>query len=493
MFAILPSLHENQTLYSWCGLTHALNGGQCVRTTSTRLFGAPYAALSHDFPSRLIALDRATGGALGRPNEIALRNTLLGYYLSIVRGSRAELIMGLLRTGTIGHLKMLLGITASRVGGHHPLKGCERCFADDEASRGLAYWHVEHQLPSVFVCTAHSCPLFIAWDPVTPVHRRHWLLPRHSHLYARTAIPIPNDSAMEVLLRLAADSTQLANLPPAALDPRRLTHGYQHLLQDSGLATKHGNVRTGRLVSLVKARYRGLEDLPGMAPLKAIDERLPGLAASLSRRASRPGHPLKHLLLIGTISNSWDQFIKACAPDIPATKTSTADEKPEVTSATRLIRFKELVEVHGKSVSAAAIELGATRTTGAQWAKKLKISYKSRGRPLAPKIAAKIRRMLKKGDSISCIATAAGVSMTTVYRIVESEPAISSKRAKDNFSLQQASARHNFSVHCRTGSDEPLKAIRSKPGNSYMWLYRNDHQWLATKLAEHGRVSSRSR
>lgn len=120
MFGMLPILHENQTLYSWCGLAHALNGGTCVRTTSVRLFGAPYAALSHDFPSRLVAFNSSTGGALGCPRDIALRNTLLGYYLAIVRLPQAEQIIGLLRTGTIRYLKMLLGITASRVGGHHP-------------------------------------------------------------------------------------------------------------------------------------------------------------------------------------------------------------------------------------------------------------------------------------------------------------------------------------------------------------------------------------
>lgn len=493
MFGILPTLHQNQTLYSWCGLTHALNGGACVRATSNQLFGAPYAALNHDFPSRLIALDRSTGGALGCPREIALRNTLLGYYLAILRQSRAEQIIGLLRSGTIPHLKMLLGITSSRVGGHHPLKGCEKCFADDEADRGWAYWHVEHQLPSVFVCTTHCTPLSFAWDPVTPVHRRHWLSPRHNRHYTWTEIPAPGNAAMDCLLRLATDSEQLMKLPPAALEPEQLTRGYQRLLQDAGLATRKGNLRTARVVSLVKHRYRGLEDLPGLAPLKAIDDQWPGLAASLSRRISRPGHPLKHLLLIGAISESWNQFFEACVPDESKKEAPVSDLVQEVTIASRLDRFKELVTVHGNSLASASHALGISRTTGSLWAKKLKIAYTSRGQPVAAKTAAKIRRLLKKGDSILGIAGAAGVSMTTVYRIVGSEPAISEKRRAEAFSNQQAAARRNFSAVCRTQSDQPLKSIRSRPGNSYMWLYRNDPQWLARSLADQGRISSRSR
>ena len=493
MFGMLPVLHENQTLYSWCGLAHALNGGTCVRTTSVRLFGAPYAALSHDFPSRLVAFESSTGGGLGCSRDIALRNTLLGYYLAIVRQTQAHQIIGLLQTGTIRYLKMLLGITASRVGGHHPLKGCEKCFADDEESRGWAYWHVEHQLPSVFVCAKHKTPLFIAWDPITPVHRRHWLLPRSNHLYERKEIRIPSNAAMDCLLRLANDSEQLMKLSPATLDPDQLTRGYQRILQESGLATKNGNLRTSRLVSLIKDRYRGLEDLPGLAPLKAIDDHWPGLAASLSRRTSRPGHPLKHLLLVGAITDSWNQFIDACRPQTVAPEVAAPPFTHEVTTAGRLKQFKELVTVHGKSLAAASHTIGVSKTTGPLWAKKLKIAYVSRGRPVATRTEARIRRRLEKGDSISDIATATGVSMTTVYRIVGSDPSISERRKAATFASQQAIARRNFATACRTQSDLPLSAIRARPGNSYMWLYRNDHRWLANMLAEQGRISSRSR
>jgi hypothetical protein len=493
MFSILPVLHENQTLYSWCGLTHALSGSTNAHVTSTRLFGAPYAALSHDFPSRLIALDRSTQGALGRLNDIALRNTLLGYYLAVVRQAQAEQIIGLLRTGTIRHLKMLLGITASRVGGHHPLKGCQECFKEDETSHGWAYWHVDHQIPSVFVCTKHHRPLAIAWDPVTPVHRRYWLLPRDPQHFSWTEISVPSDCAMTCLLRLATDSEYLMKLPPASLEPNLLTAGYQRIMQEVGLATKKGNLRTGRLVSLVKERYRGLEDLPGLAPLRAIDDQWPGLAASMSRRVSRPGHPLKHLLLIGTISDSWSQFLLACEPKIGAFDSEQTSHAGNIDAADRLANFREMITVQNLSVRAASLALGVTTTTGTQWAKRLNISYTPRTKYLFPKTIAMVCRLLKNGDSVSDIALVSGVSTTTVNRVLGANPAIAKKRAEGKFCDQQSTARHNFSKLCRAYSDRPLSTIRTKPANSYMWLYRNDHKWLKAKLAEQGRISSRSR
>lgn len=493
MFGMLPDLHENQTLYSWCGLAHALSGGTCARTTSTRLFGAPYAALTHDFPSRLDALDRATFGALGSPRDIALRNTLLGYYLAIAQRSRAEQIIGLLRTGAIPHLKMLLGITASRVGGHHPLKGCSQCIADDEALRGWAYWHVEHQLPSVFVCTKHNRPLFMAWDPVTPVHRRHWVLPKLSHLYSRWEVSVQNDIAQDRLMRLAMDSERWMRLPVAALEPHCLTRGYQYILRTTGLATRFGNLRIPQLVSLVRGHYRGLEELPGLSCIKVMDNTWPGLAASLSRRVPRPGHPVKHLLLIGAISDSWNEFVEACEPAPRVAESQLPSLERKAPKLDPRDRFTQLVTVMGQSVTAASHAVGVSPTTGTQWAKKLGIGYTPRTKSVSTQTLSKIRRMLARGDAISRIAAAASVSMTTVYRIVEADKDLSEKRRVNAARARLASARARFSMLYKAAPDQNLKAIRSIPGNSYMWLYRNDYAWLASKLTEQGRVSARSR
>lgn len=88
---------------------------------------------------------------------------------------------------------MRLGITASRVGGHHPLKACSECVRLDLDAGGFAYWHIEHQYPSTTACARHTRPLFIAWDSVTPVHRRGWSLPTGGLPWERIEIPVRDD------------------------------------------------------------------------------------------------------------------------------------------------------------------------------------------------------------------------------------------------------------------------------------------------------------
>lgn len=114
----LPLLLENQTLYSWCGRTHELNCSASARRTSSQPFGTPYAALCHDFPAHLQVLTQRTGGQLGPPRELALRHTLLGYFLSITDHEVADRTLRLVTDGAVPSLEDALSICrASRAVG----------------------------------------------------------------------------------------------------------------------------------------------------------------------------------------------------------------------------------------------------------------------------------------------------------------------------------------------------------------------------------------
>ena len=123
----LPRLQPGQTLYSWCGAVHRWNGNVDVRETSRQLFGAPYAGLLHDLPSHLDALAERTSNLMGSVRLLALRRTLLGYFLATATEDVAQRTLRLTHAGAATHLNMLLGIPASRVGGFHPLKACPLC------------------------------------------------------------------------------------------------------------------------------------------------------------------------------------------------------------------------------------------------------------------------------------------------------------------------------------------------------------------------------
>ncbi len=250
----LPPLFSDETLYSWSGFVHASNANSDVRETSRQLFGSPHAALLHDFPAHLSALDERLENLLGQPRDLALCHTLLGYFLPAMSLTVSSQILAGVLEGAESHLKFKLGIAASRVGGHHPLKGCMQCFAEDERTRGRAYWRVQHQFPSTLVCTRHRCPLVIAWDPITPVHRRGWILP-HMGLNRRwIEISQVTHTQLDGLVRLADFSEQWAALQPSSLGQRTLALTYQQALRARGFVTETGSLRLSDLNCCADAR-----------------------------------------------------------------------------------------------------------------------------------------------------------------------------------------------------------------------------------------------
>lgn len=489
MSAILPLLLANQTLYSWCSHAHQLNCSTSAHQTSDQLFGTPYSALCHDFPAHLRTLTQRTRGQLGSPRELALRHTLLGYFLPTIDDKKAEETLDLITEGAIPSLKMRLGITASRVGGYHPLKLCSDCAGDEQERLGYSYWHIEHQFPSSFVCPKHARPLVFLRDVTSPVHRRYWLTPAGPHDCKLIEMRVPSETAMATLLRLARDSLELTMLPPGYLSPVRAAGGYQRLLRGRGLATTHGNLRIGKLVSLVRERYRGLEGLPGMAPLDSVGDEWPGLAASLSRRSPQPGHPLKHLLLIGAITDSWEEFVQACESGCDSTPVEH-QTNPRPAKDRDLTRFKQLVAEGSMSISGASRIVGVSTTTGVQWATRLGIPFISRSKSVTPALVGEIRRLLAKGEPVGTIAMSSGVSSSVVNRILGADERLKALRSRSTFSHRKFVAHTTFSHLCRRYAHLPLSELRKLPGNGYAWLYRNDQPWLTKALRRLGRLPS---
>ena len=86
--AQLPWLHHDESLYSWCAAAHRLNTRRTAVRTSRLLFGAPYSALAHDIPERLVQLQRSTGDVLPEPMELVRRHSILGFYLPFLTRER---------------------------------------------------------------------------------------------------------------------------------------------------------------------------------------------------------------------------------------------------------------------------------------------------------------------------------------------------------------------------------------------------------------------
>lgn len=477
MLLNLPPLERNQTLYSWCAQVHAMNGMSDARATSRALFGAPYAALSHDFPSRLTCLTGHFPDAGLGEVELALRHTLLGYFLILQPRPVAYRLLALLTSGSLPSIKMRLGITASQVGGHHPLKGCDACVVEDASKVGFAYWHVEHQFPSTMVCARHARPLFIAWDPVTPVHRRGWLLPVGGLGWERVEVPIRDDRQLGQLRRLAEFSTKFASCAPATFDPTQLAKCYQRGLRDHGFVTAKGSLRLKTLVEEMRGRYRGLEDILGFEALRSVTPDWPGLIGAVARAAPRRVHPLKHLLMIALVFDTWRDFLvgyeEAGSPSKEAVEPQGEPNAPDATEG--LVR---LAKHSGMSISAVARTLGIATTTATQLARRAGVQFTPRPKVMKGPRLQRIRQLLRRGWPSKRVSDATGTSVVSINRLLAADPDLKQAWQTSAFLARRKISRKALLTAIQRHPGATVKELRETRYRDYTWLYRHDREWL---------------
>lgn len=378
---------------------------------------------------------------------------------------------------------MTLGITASRVGGHHPLKACPTCMETDLATHGHAFWHIEHQFPSVFVCAEHGTPLRVAWDPTTPVHRRGWILPTTGLQRSWLDLAVPHPESWSQLQRLARFSASWAELLPASLTPDHLSLTYRIALAAHGIVTPAGSLRLPVLVKFIRDRYHGLESLPGMQILESVNAEWPGMAAALTRVKPRLGHPLKHLLLIAALFDTWPDFLDAYRGAI-ASESESPQPAPPRPSLRQLAEdhFIQLVKNDGLSITAAAREVGVTTSTGIRWAKMRAIAYKARPKSLRPETLECARALLVEGLDKASISEQCRISAVSLNRLISSEPAIATEWRTARTAAARALNRDRFLRAIALNPGVNVSELRRLPRSGYMWLYRNDRDWLMDHL-----------
>jgi transcriptional regulator with XRE-family HTH domain len=410
-------------------------------------------------------------------SELALRHTLLGYFLVAAPPRLTQRILEAVRTSALPNIKMTLGITASRVGGHHPLKACPDCVANDIEEHGTAYWRVVHQLPSVLVCKRHARPLFVAWDPVTPVHRRHWLHPADSSKWTRIELRLATDEQLRLTMGLADVSAQWMAWPPGSFDAVRLADCYRARLRDRALATASGRLKVGLLADEVHRSCCCLQDLIDLEPLRGYTPAWAASVTAICRRRPRTAHPFKHLLVIALLFDSWDEFVRK----YHSTTESRDVREPEPTGpdADPLIgRLRSLVTEQGLSVSAAARELGVTPNTALCIAQREEIPCSKKPKKLRGSFLGRVRRMLINGRSLDSISRRTGLARITLNRLLRSDVALAAARSAKVFAAQRDKTRAAFLSARRSRPDANIRQIRSRPGNGYSWLFRHDRSWL---------------
>lgn len=168
---------------------------------------------------------------------------------------------------------------------------------NDIESEGVAYWHIEHQLPWVEVCFKHRCIL-----------NNVLALPKQLILPPQKAIKeeIVKASPSQIQFTLLSKSLWELNLP--ALDIIRVLKVYLSGFASKGLCNKGNSLNQSDLVEAVKEYWNDSLDSKLFALILNTNSLAPYPSCLLYEPKAQK-FPVNHLIIIGMLFGSLDNFI----------------------------------------------------------------------------------------------------------------------------------------------------------------------------------------
>lgn len=486
----VPYWLPDETLFSLSSRFHVVAGHALARSSALTLFGHKTQGTLHDLPSRLSHFALSTEGRLGCPEDIACSRTVLGYYLPLRSPDCVQGVLNAIDGSDTGSLKFRLGLLTSRFRAHHPLKACPACMRLDRSRFGVAYWHLEHQYPGVWLCPQHDIPLMESRLKSTGVGRFQWLLPGDSTWRTPASLDseISPPTRTRPLLQLARNAVALAQLPPSLLHSiNGLQRTYRDGLDQAGLS-RNGRLQHDKLSAALLDFCRHLRVVEELRALPRTDHQAQSLLHGLLRPGRTLSHPLWHLAFIGFLFgelgnflSSLDAFREEDPPreESPKAAAPSSRKKPHPAKARALV----LLTQSGQSCRAVAKELQVDVGTVMAWAAEAGVTMTRRPKVLQEVVRQRLVRELRKGQDKARAAAAHKVSIETITRVLRTEPGLQAQWHAVRHALAQSAARKTWTTAMRKHPDLGTKALRALAPAAYAWLYRNDREWLTTQAA----------
>lgn len=474
----MPSVLPDELLYSFLARFLAYNALQDPKIYLEQLFGTKDIIPGIDLPTRLEALNRcfARFAPYDCADDLINATTLYPYHRPFLAIERHNAARQILLFGGGKGLKVLMGRVANRFGANTPLRYCVRCLEEDIACHGVPFWHRSHQLPGITCCTTHHLELVAYAVPGISTDKRRLILAPGNPV----GRPLPGKShANQVrFARLSRDWLE-TGLP--ALDPLLRQRIYLEAIQALGFRSRKTGVDYDTLADALRHHYADFTGFIHRDRLLATHITPLAWLRSLVDRPARSLHPICHLLLIGFLFGTIDEFRRAL---LAAGRADIGCP----TSPCYVSNFSEVNNFPGQhdqrlydtSISCRKLAqlLGLSVTTVVLRRRALGVAIAERRKHLYAEKLTTIRAALAKGLSPSTIAQQNGVSVGTVYRLRAQAPELLESHGRALLDMARVEHRRTWRQAVESHQNVGVSAVRATATSTYAWLYRHDREWL---------------
>ncbi len=307
MIGIFLDPYPEEILYSTLARNAAALNYPNLRSVGITYFGDPHTIATVALPCRLEYLvTHLPPNTVHTVDTLIDEHTLLLLFAPFLPTARAVQLRSDMSGAQGMGVHMRAGLMASTVPLPDALQFCPACAAEDRKLHGEWFWHRQHQVPGVHLCSKHH--VWLETSPVLLAHRQT----RHAYVSAENAIPFlppPRtllDTPREARLLSIAQSIEwllVEKISPPGLE--HLRNQYVHKLVKLDLATFAGRVRISEVLEAFLAFYT--EELLAFLHCRLDTQSQDNWLARLIRKPDSALHPVRHLLLMhflgGTISD----------------------------------------------------------------------------------------------------------------------------------------------------------------------------------------------
>lgn len=489
LFPFLPGIDwlPDETVFSLATRHHLLSGRTHPRSTAIQLFGGPRSGFPHDLPSGIEHFARVYQNKLGTADSIIRGHTLLPFFLPFRSLGDTQRALSAMRGDRIGALKSRLGMPASRFGAICPLKACGACMEADRNAHGVAYWHLVHQIPGMWLCPQHGTSLQFSARVASGAERFKWRLPHIGDMEDGCSCVgsdqgTESENALSHLMQCLLEIIRLS--PDCIFSADRLLATYHAALRDRNLLSQGGRLRLAAIGADYYDAMRSLRVIPEMAGVASDPDLASSQAARLLREPRTGRHTLWHVTIILWLFGTWRRFQQAydrLELPAPLRHDNQSDLHPASVISTRNGRRNKLIALLSEpdiSVSHAAFLVGVEVDTAQAWAAQAGITSPKRPKRIHTQLRKKLIALLATGTAKAQVAKLAGVSLSSTNRVLRTEIGLHDRWEQARSERTCQAKRNRWSHALASVRTLGVSAARMLDPKAYAWLYRNDRAWL---------------
>lgn len=460
-FSFVPNPASDETVYSWISRYHLMSGYDSFRNTTLALLGVHEERATNEFPCFIPSLSQMTKVAV---NDIIKQMTPYHYFAPFLDAATRKSFFKRLETGCTSSLQSSLGMVANRITPGQFLYCCCDCIVEDTDKFGFPYWHVEHQLTGVYVCSKHHQLL----HPVYRATRKVPILPE--------AIPEPDSRPQDDRLANLI-STELSS--HVSLNTNNILIAYKVRLNSMGFITVCGRLRLKLLREALKDYLNKLT--PGLLVCELLKKQLikHRYPECLFYTPNASHHPIKHLIMIDYLFGSWRKFSELVNSNLAE---SMAPQPAHVTQPIMLSAEAITKISSGVSLRKVSVGEGLSVTTLKILAHREGLDINLRPSKVFKYMERSIWLKLMVGNTTSSIADEFSISVGAVEVILRKFPDLVVLRKRIRVYKQQRRHREALLGFLNENTNPSRGLVQKTIRASYTWLFKHDKEWLYQNL-----------